>query len=743
MRTVLTRLCDLDNAKAFTKLESFSPLRSPKPAGCVERDTIPVRLFVLIDSFQTTIWIVNPNPCSAATVDKSFTQRNVVGMTQAANALRDIMEESDHGITLSDGCRLSARIWKPVDAGNDPVPVILEYLPYRKRDGTCARDALTHPYFAQRGYACVRVDMRGNGDSEGLMADEYTQQELDDAVEVIQYLAAQDWCNGRVGMMGISWGGFNSLQVAAMAPEALKAIVTLCSTVDRYADDIHYKGVCLLNENLGWGATMWSYSSRAPDPALRDNWRELWLERLENEPFLPSVWLRHQTRDAYWKHGSVIESYDTIKAKVLAVGGWGDAYKNAVPQLVEALPGAKGIIGPWVHKYPHFAVPEPRIGFLQEALRWWDRWLKDVDTGVEDDPDYRAYLMDGVRPQSWYLERPGRWIAETDGATSHLACETLHLTDAGLEKDPGTLTTSVASPAHCGADAGEYCAIWLGPEMPGDQRADDSNSTTFDSAPLSADMDILGAPRITLQLSSDQPQAQIAVRLNHVLPDGASSRITYGVLNLSHRNSAENPEGMEPGQTAEVTLSLDHIAYRVPKGHRIRVSISTAYWPLIWPSPTAANLTLSAGHIDLPQRPAPGGDECAFPPNETAPPWNTEELRAENHIRRQETDMVTGVRSLIIEDDFGKVRDLDHGLISGGVARERWDIHPDDPLSAKGTCHWTKEMERDDIRLRTEAHCAMWSDETHFYLSARMEAYENDQLIYERALEDSIARDHL
>ncbi|MEO1650170.1 MAG: CocE/NonD family hydrolase, partial [Pseudomonadota bacterium] len=243
-------------------------------------------------------------------------------------ALRKIEEHPDLGIVMRDGTRLSARFWCPVDAVDDPVPVILEYLPYRKRDGTCARDALTHPYFAERGYACLRVDIRGNGDSHGLMTDEYTQQELDDAVEVVEWAAAQPWCNGRVGMMGISWGGFNGLQVAAMAPDPLRAVITLCSTVDRFADDIHYKGGCLLNENLGWGATMWSYSSRAPDPALRPDWREMWLDRLEHEPFLPSTWLRHQSRDAYWRHGSVFESYETIKAKVLAIGGWGDAYKN-------------------------------------------------------------------------------------------------------------------------------------------------------------------------------------------------------------------------------------------------------------------------------------------------------------------------------------------------------------------------------------------------------------------------------
>lgn len=665
-------------------------------------------------------------------------------MTQAPNALRDIEEHPDMGITLADGCRLSARVWRPVDAADNPVPVILEYLPYRKRDGTTARDALTHPYFARRGYACVRVDMRGNGDSDGLMEDEYTRQELDDAVEIITWLAAQDWCSGTVGMMGISWGGFNGLQIAAMQPDPLKAVITLCSTVDRYADDIHYKGGCLLNENLGWGATMWAYSSRAPDPALvGDKWRDMWLNRLEHEPFLPAVWLRHQRRDAYWQHGSVCEDFSALKAKVLAVGGWGDAYKNAVPALVENLPGAKGIVGPWVHKYPHFAVPEPRIGFLQEALRWWDRWLKDIDTGVEDDPDYRAYLMDGVRPATWYADRPGRWIAETGAATANIPARTLHLTDDGLADAPGPLSAIVASPQDCGADAGEYCAIWLGPEQPGDQRRDDALSTCFDGPPAPADTDIVGAPTLRLRLRSDRPQTQIAVRLCHVHPDGASTRITYGVLNLSHRNGPADPAPMVPGRDTEISVTLDHIAYRLPKGHRLRVAVSTSYWPLLWPAPEAATLTLLGGELALPVRPTAHSSEWVFPPPDADEPWATETLRDPDHTRRQVTELTTGEVRLIIEDDFGKVRDADHGLIGGTTAREKWTIHPDDPLSARGECHWTDEMGRDDWSLRTEASCEMWADATHFHLRARLEAYEDGALIYERDVEEAIARDHI
>lgn len=692
---------------------------------------------------------------------------------QENQAVREIVEIPDMGIVLSDGCRLSARVWMPKDADDAPVPVILEYLPYRKRDGTAARDALTHPYFAERGYVCVRVDMRGNGDSDGIMHDEYTETELSDGVEVVNWLAAQPWCNGSVGMMGISWGGFNGLQIAALAPEPLKAVITLCSTVDRYADDIHYKGGCLLNENFGWGSTMWAYSSRPPDPALvGDKWRDMWLERLEAETFLPVEWLGHQTRDAYWKHGSVCEDYSAIKAQVLAIGGWGDAYKNTVPAVVANIDGAKGIIGPWVHKYPHFAVPEPRIGFLQEALRWWDRWLKGIETGVENDPDMRAYVMDGVRPKAWYEVRDGRWIVEDDWAGSGDKAGDVDRTtnrtkvmrftgDGGLVGGVGNpeadneFSALVASPAHCGMAAGEYCAIWLGPEMPGDQRVDDAYSTVFMSAPLTAAdgvREIVGAPKVHLRVSSDRVQGQIAVRLNHIHPDGASTRITYGVLNLSHRDGpngrggVENPRAMVPGEVEDIAVTLDHIAYLVPEGHRISISISSAYWPLLWPSADPVCLTISAGAVAIPTRGniAPNGmggaDEWQFETPEAAPAQETEVLRAGGNTRRIETDMASGVVTLVIEDDFGKRRDSHHGGVSGSIAREWWSIHPDDPLSARGRTHWTEEVERSDIKTRTETWAEMHADKTHFHLSARLEAWEGERLIFAKDLSESVER---
>ena len=658
--------------------------------------------------------------------------------------LSKIIEIPDMAIIMPDGCRLSARVWLPDNASDLPVPAILEFLPYRKRDGTTARDSLTHPYIAKHGYACIRVDMRGNGDSQGLMEDEYTEQELQDAEATITWLTEQPWCSGTVGMMGISWGGFNSLQVAARQPPALKAIITLCSTVDRYADDIHYKGGCLLNENLGWGATMWSYSSRAPDPALvGDNWRDMWLQRLESEPFLPIVWLGHQNRTAYWQHGSVCEDYSKIRAATLAIGGWGDAYKNTVSHLVENIKSpVKGIVGPWVHKYPHFAAPEPRIGFLQEALRWWDQWLKGKETGVLQDPAYTAYLMDGVRPHSWYGQRSGHWITE-EKWPAKFQHHCWHLQPSGILGNlPSELNSKVTSTQNCGGAAGEFCAIWLGPEMPDDQRVDDALSACFTSQPLEESFDIIGSPTLKLKLSSDQPVAQIAVRLNHIHPDGASTRMTYGVLNLCHRDGHTVAKPLIPNKEYEVSIVLDQMAYRVPAGHCVRVAISPTYWPLLWPSPVPVELTLHAGEINIPVRPSGNQDERKFPPPEADPPWQIEVLRSPKNERRQITDMTTGTVTLEIVDDFGSTKDLDHGLVHGSVARKWWSIQPDDPLSASGRTHWTYENSRGDWSVRTETYTNMTSDAKYFHLTARLEAYENNNLVFKKEISERIERDH-
>lgn len=663
-------------------------------------------------------------------------------MQSLANQFQAIIETPNMIIPLSDGCCLAARVWMPVSAEDLPVPAILEYIPYRKRDGTLPRDETMHPYMAARGYACVRVDMRGNGDSDGLMVDEYTAQELADAGEVIAWLAAQPWCSGSVGMMGKSWGGFNSLQTAALRPPALKAVVTVCSTTDRFEDDIHFKGGCLLGENVGWGAVMLSYSSRPPDPNLRSDWRELWLKRLEADQFLATVWASHQARDDYWKHGSVCEDWSAIEVPVLSVGGWADNYMNTVSHLVMNLKSpVQGIVGPWIHQYPHMAVPGPQAGFLQIALRWWDRWLKGDLNGAETDPAYRAYVLHSAPPNPSGAHRAGHWVAETVWPSTRVTQKTLALSPGSiLGGAGGTLDIKVATPQTLGLAAGEFFPMGLNAEMAGDQAGEDALAASFDAPPLAEPMQMIGSARLSLRLSCDKSKALIVARLCDVAPDGASVRIAHGMINLCHRDSRETPSAVPVGQPIDIGLTLDQMAYRLALGHRLRLSLSTTYWPFVWPSPEAATLTLLGGSLDLPIHEGGTQEEWVPPPAEGGPAWKHRVKRPGRAARRVEHDLLSGLVALVVENDEGDIENLDHGLVSGGSMSERWSILPDLPLSARSEIVWTQRISRGEWSVRTEAQTQMWGDENYLHFRAQLQAWEGEALIFDRVTEHKVRR---
>lgn len=661
-----------------------------------------------------------------------------------------ISDDPDMSITLSDGCRLSARVWRPVGAG--PVPAVLEYIPYRKRDGTLPRDEMMHAYVAGHGYACVRVDMRGNGDSEGLMTDEYTIQELADACEVIEWLAEQDWCSGSVGMMGKSWGGFNCLQTAFLQPPALKAVVSVCSTTDRFADDVHFKGGCLLGENFGWGAVMLSYSSRPADPALRPDWREDWLKRLNAEPWLAPRWAEQQERGDYWQHGSVCEDYARMTIPVLSWGGWADNYMNTVSALVENCQGpVKGIVGPWVHQYPHTAVPGPAVGFLQIALRWWDRWLKGIENGAENDPAMRAYMIHSEAPDASAKHRAGHWVAEAAWPSPRVSRQVLALgVEAGGFPPPGPrgylgredaqgFAVQVNTPQHLGMHTGEFFPMGLNAEMPGDQASDDAMSVCFDGAVLEAPLDLLGAARLNLRLASDQPLGFVVARLCDVAPDGSSVRIAHGMLNLCHRDSMENPNPMPVGQAVDVGFNIDQMAYRLAAGHHLRLALSTTYWPFLWPSPSAATLTVTGGNLDLPVRQG-SENEWTPPESEGAKPWAHKVLRPGKTTRKIETDLIAGTTALVIHDDLGDAENLSHGLCTGESMTELWEIRPNDPLSARAVHTWEQRLSRGDWCVKTIAWAEMTATATELHLKARLTAYEGDQVIFDRSFDDRVPR---
>lgn len=662
------------------------------------------------------------------------------------------IREVEHAlIPLSDGIHLATRYWLPVDAESKPVPAILEYIPYCKRDGTAARDEAMHPYFAGHGYAAIRVDIRGSGESGGVLLDEYLKLEQDDALEVIAWIADQNWCNGKVGMMGKSWGGFNGLQVAARQPPALKCIITVFFTDDRYADDVHYIGGCMALENPVWAFVMFPAMARPPDPALvGESWKDIWQQRLQAMSPWVVDWVKHQRRDEYWKHGSVCEDFSKIKTPVYAIGGWADPYSNSVPRVLAALDvPRRGLVGPWGHQYMHQATPEPRIGFMDEALRWWDYWLKDADTGIMDEPRYRVWVQDSVPPSACHKERPGYWASESQWPSNNIDEQVFYLSDhrLGLHQEAET-TASVNSSQVTGRCTPFFGSMGTGePQDPLDQRADDAESACFDGDTLDQNFAILGAPVLCLEVASDQPDGFVCVRLNEVLASGESLQVTYGLLNLTHRNSHEHVEPLEPGKRYPVTVVLNDIAHTFAAGSRIRIAISNAFWPVVWPSPRATALKLFTGNssLTLPVR-KPREEDTVLP--DLAPPRYSQVyprtvVRESEPMKAQITsDLVSGAQTITYSTDTGRVRLDQNGWIFSSSIENRYTIDALDPNSAVVASRATETYAREgQLDVRIEARQTMTSDENQFHITASIEAFENEKPVFSKNWQESIERD--
>ena len=663
------------------------------------------------------------------------------------------VQEEETWIPLADGTRLAARIWRPVDAESNPVPAILEYLPYRKRDLTAERDMQMHPYWAGHGYAGVRVDIRGTGESDGVLTDEYLPQELEDGLAILAWLEAQPWCTGEVGMIGISWGGFNGLQIAALRPPQLKAVITLCFTDDRYADDIHHMGGCLLADNLSWSSTMFDGNACPPDPELvGERWREMWLERLDGSGLWLTQWLEHQRRDAYWKHGSVCEDYAAIQCPVYAVSGWADGYCNAVFRVLAGLSvPRKGLVGPWAHKYPHLGVPGPAIGFLQESLRWWDQWLKGVDTGIMDEPMLRVWMQEAAPPSARYEERPGRWVAEPEWPSSNILPSSFRLTEghdllpeADGQDDDATL--DIRSPLSVGLYAGKWCSYNAPPDLPHDQREEDGGSLIFQTPRLEEPLEICGSPLVELELEADQPVAMVALRLTDIGEDDKATRVSYGLLNLTHRDSDEFPEPLEPGKRYRVRIPLKHIAQQFATGHAIRLSLSTSYWPLAWPSPQPVRLTIqpSRCRLVLPVRAPRPAEEAALPAfgePEGAPALAKTLLQPTQETWQVIRDLANDQTTLEVINDEGRYRIDDIDLEIAAQVTERYQYSYGSYDSVSGWTEWRRSFKRGDWEVHTLTRTLMTSDPENFRIRATLDAWEGDTRLYARTWDETIPRD--
>jgi hypothetical protein len=505
-------------------------------------------------------------------------------------------------------------------------------------------------------------------------------------------------------------------------------------------------GGCLLNENLQWGSLLTHYNAYPPDPTIVGaDWRERWQARLERATLFPELWMRHPHRDAYWQHGSVCEDYGRIACPVYAIGGWADGYSNAVFRLLAGLQSpSKGLIGPWAHNFPHDAVPGPSVGFLQESVRWWDHWLKGRATGVMDEPRLRVWMQDWVSPEPQYTERPGRWVAEDAWPSPRITTRRLTLMPNGLDPDETSEETAVSfsSPQPTGLSSGEWCAFGADGEMPGDQRADDGRSYCLDSAPIEKPFDMLGAPVVVLELAVDVPAALLAVRLNDVAPDGTSARVTYGLLNLAHRDGHAAPAPLEPGRRYRVRIPMNAAAHAFEAGHGIRLALSTSYWPMVWPSPRAATVTIFTGasSLALPVRPPRAADAqlVPFAPPEQGPGSSHVGLRPHPFTRVVAHDLANYETEYTLHTDAGELGgaalarieaiDLDLGF----SMQKRFRIGQVDPGAARAEMALTTRLRRDDWAIRIETRTQLTATGDDFVLVASVETFESERSVFRR-----------
>jgi putative CocE/NonD family hydrolase len=527
----------------------------------------------------------------------------------------------DVAIPARDGVRLSANIWRP--RTEEPVPAILEMIPYGKDNWRRAGDMAHGQWFAARGYALVRVDVRGTGSSGGVALDEYTADETRDGYDAVEWLAEQPWCDGNVGMWGISYGGFTAIQVAALRPPHLKAIVPVMATDDRYLDDIHYRGGCVTVSELSqYAVSQVAMNAMPPDAAYRGSaWRADWLARLEATPPWLFTWLREQTDGPYWRQGSLAPDYDAIEAAIFNVGGWQDSYVDPAFRMQARCPApSHTLVGPWHHSWPQDAEPGPNIDGMHEFLRFFDRHLRGQDNGWDHEPAVVWFERDWSPPEAFPRVANGRWRAAR--AYPHPAT-----TIRAMAFGDGTL--GEASPADADAEAtaadrfvhrattGTRGPLSWGSGGPPnglarDLRRDEDAGPTYTSAVLDEAVSILGVPDVVVHIAVDATVAPLSVRLGDVAPDGSVALVSAGLLNLTHRRSHASPEALLPGVVEMVRVPLRTAGYRWEPGHRIRVALASSLWPVAWPSPFPATLEVHRGlatpsRLELPVIPPAGG----------------------------------------------------------------------------------------------------------------------------------------
>ncbi|MGH8926443.1 MAG: CocE/NonD family hydrolase [Acidimicrobiia bacterium] len=628
-------------------------------------------------------------------------------------------------VPVTDGTRIALTIYLP--EGDGLFPAVVESLPYRKDDDCFTRDWRTYSYLADRGIAGVRIDIRGTGASEGVIEDEYSAQEMADAVEIIAWVADQDWCNGSVGMWGISWGGFSALQTAMLQPPALKAIVAMHATHDRFATDVHYTGGSIHAAEQGdWPASMVALNGLPPDPEIvGDRWRKMWMDRLERTPQWLFNWFRHQSRDAYWLHGSPCANYSSIKVPTLLIGGWLDGYIDGMLAMLENLEcPRRAVIGPWGHYRPATGVPAPTYDHFDLMARWFGHHLRSDDNGVMNMPTLTAWIRS--EPPYDASVSTGFW------QTQETWPQPGHSWEMSLGVGPLRVWDG---PQWVGSHAPAWDRAVIGSS---DSTADDEASIVFESEALASDLDLFGSPQVEVVVASDQPVGLVAARLLAVSPDGKGFLICRGNRNLKFPDDLSTPVPVEPNQWCKISFTLLAASARIPKGWRVRLSLSGAEFPIVWPPGRRFRLSVdpTVSRLRLPVLPA-GGDRVEIPPSPPSPPAPAATQRDDVQwaVERGEA------RAIFRKSTSGE--ELQDGRLTYRSHHE-WEVvvGDHDPASTALSAKVDIGLERTAWQVGTKGRVAITADADWFYLEVGLEAIEGGDQVFERTWKDRIERIH-
>lgn len=660
--------------------------------------------------------------------------------SKSASEAKYTVKMVEEWIPMSDGIRLSATLYMPdnIKVG-EKLPALLEYLPYRKDDATAAGDYPIHSYFAARGYVSVRVDIRGFGASEGAPTDrEYSQQEQLDGEQVIAWLASQPWSNGKVGMFGISWGGFNSIQMAMRHPPALKAILAVDATDALFHDDVHYIDGLMHFDEFELNMDLAPSMTGAPDYTLDE---KILGPRFELTPW-SLQYFRHQRDGDFWHQP--VRPLSEIKVPCFLIGGLLDGYRDSIPNMLEQVKAPiKAIVGPWNHTYPNDAEPGPQIEWRDLAVRWWDYWLKNRNTGIMDGPPLDIYMRSWYPPDLHLKNVPGQWRAEPKWPPQNVYNTMLYLYEAGV------LSTDPAKPGQRDLRSvptvGVQAGFWWGELLP-DQRPIDAFSLTYDSSPLKEELTVLGRPHAVLRVSSPAPLADWFVRLSDVAPDGTTTLVTGAGLSGAQRDSSSDPKNLEPNKIYPLDIEMHLTTWSFPRGHRIRLAVSNALWPMVWPTPYAVTTTLDLGgasgsRLVLPLVPPSIYAQPQFNPPEPSEerndmqaigyPWPGE-WKTERDEAAGKTKVTWSGKSEEVYP-WGKETDLEE------ITYEADDNHPE-TSSVHGEAAIAMALK--DRTLTWRGHHTLTSDAQNLYYKYVRELYRDGKLLKQKTWQETIPRDH-